>query len=238
MIRKACFIPFIVLFWFSSILSKNPPLTVAVLDFKDNSPMASEDMKPMQQGLANVMITTLSQIQGVKIVERSQLNSIFEEMSLGQSGMLDESSAQQVGNLLGAHYLVLGSFMKGFKNDIRIDCRIVRTETGITLKAEEVSGSLKDIIKLMSKLGEKVVKGLDIKMNSKEKDAIKMLDGKCSHEVVMEYFKALDLIEEKQYRKAVAMLADVINKCPEFKRAKIARQKMRASLKEKIQKRK
>ena len=138
-------------------------LTIAVLDFKDNSPFKSDELKPMEQGLADMMITTLSQVSALKIVERSDLSSLIEEMSLGQTGMIDESSAQQVGKLVGAQYMVLGSFMKGMKKDIRIDCRIVKTETGVTVKAEQVSGKLKEIINLTGKLGEKIIKNLDIK---------------------------------------------------------------------------
>lgn len=213
-------------------------LTIAVLDFKDNSPLSSEELKPMQQGLADMMITTLSQVEALKIVERSQLNAIMEEMALGQSGMIDESSAQRVGNLIGAHYLVLGSFMKGFKDDIRLDCRIVQTETAVTLKAEEASGDLEDILELMNKLGQKVIKNLDIKLNSKEKKSIQQLDKSCSYEVLMDYFRALNLIEKKQFREADQLLIDVIKECPKFKRAVIVRKKMHAHVKKLLQNRK
>ena len=206
---------------FKNSYSQQNQLTVAVLDFKDNSPFASDDLKPMQQGLANVMITTFSQVNGLKVVERSQLTAITEEMALGQSGMLDESSAQQVGKLLGAQYLVLGSFMKGMKKDIRIDCRIVRTETGVTVKAEEVTGKIKDIIKLMSKIGEKVVKNLDVKINKQDKKAIKSLDSNCSYDVVLVFFKALEYKDNKKYKKADELFSQVLKKCPKFKRAQI-----------------
>lgn len=228
-------VPFLIIIFSHLSIAQQKQLTIAVLDFHDNSPMKSEDMGPLQQGLASMMITTFSQVQILKVVERSQLNSIMEEMALGQSGVLDESSAQRVGLLLGAHYLVLGSFIKGFKDDIRIDCRIVRTETGVTVKAEEVSGKLKNLIRLMSKLGDKVVKDLDVKLSSKEKQAIKQLDSKCANDVLMDYFKAIELFNEQKYRKADGLLTAVIKKCPEFKRAIIVRRKLRTLVKQKIQ---
>ena len=221
---------------FSSIRARQ--LTIAVLDFKDNSPLSSEELKPMQQGLADMMITTLSQVGELKLVERSQLNTIMEEMALGQSGVIDESTAQQVGNIIGAHCLVLGSFMKGFKDDIRIDCRIVQTETAVTLKAEEVSGDLEDILELMNKLGQKVIKNLDIKLNSKEKKSIQQLEKSCSYEVLLNYFKALNLIEKKKFREADQLLIGVIKQCPKFKRAVIVRKKMHAYVKKLLQDRK
>jgi len=237
--RTSLLISAIVLIWLgivnvNAISADTEKLTIAVLDFKDNSPLSSEELKRMEQGLADMMITTLSQVGILKIVERRDLNVLMEEMALGQSGMLDESSAQKVGRLLGAHYLVLGSFMKGFKDDIRIDCRIVRTETGVTIKAEEASGKLKDILQLMSKLGEKVIKNLDVKLSSHEKQTIKDLNYGCSYDVLMEYFQALDLIEKEQYRQADSLLTKVIKECPQFKRADEVKKEMRATLKKKI----
>ncbi|MBD3287640.1 hypothetical protein GF337_02450 [candidate division KSB1 bacterium] len=213
-------------------------LTVAVLDFKDNSPLSSEELKPMQQGLADMMITTLSQVGALQIVERSQLDAIMEEMALAQSGMIDESTAQKVGNIVGAHYLVLGSFMKGFKDDIRIDCRIVQTETAVTLKAEEVSGDLEDILQLMNKLGRKVIENLDVKLNSKEKKSIEQLEKSCSYNVLRDYFKALNLIQKKKFRKADGLLGEVIRQCPDFRRAVIVRKQMRARVVKMLQERK
>ncbi len=230
--------PLIIVFtvlWMVTTL-QSAPITLAVLDFKDNSPFPSSELKPMEQGLATMMITTFSQINSVKVIERSQLRALFEEMALGQSGMIDEQSAQQVGKLSGAQYLVFGSFMKGMKNDIRIDVRIVRTETGVTLKAEEVSGKLKDILKLMSKLSDKVVKDLAIRLSGQDKRAMKDLDGSCSSDVVMQYFQAVHSIDQRQYRKADRMLAKIMSECPEFKRAAITRRQMRAQLKRELQK--
>jgi TolB-like protein len=214
--------------------SQTEKLTVAVLDFKDNSPLASEELKPLQQGLADVLITAFSEVEAFKIVERSKLSELLEEMALGQSGAIDEASAQKVGNLVGAQYIVLGSFMKGFKNDIRIDCRIVRIETGVLLKAEEVSGKIKDILDLMSKIGEKVVHDLDVKLNPQQREAIKRLNRACSYDVMMDYFKALNLMKAKNYRDADALLTKVIEECPEFRRAKIVQLELRASLRKKL----
>jgi TolB-like protein len=210
-------------------------LTLAVLDFKDNSPFPSADLKPMEQGLANMMITTFTQIGGIRVIERSQMQALFQEMALGQSGMLDEQTAQQVGKLSGAQFLVLGSFMKGMKDDIRIDVRIVKTETGVTLKAEESSGKLKDILKLVSRLEEKIVADLEIKIEAQEKNNLENLDGGCSQDLVMQYFKAVELIDAKQFRKADAALGEILKKCPEFKRAAITRHNMRLKLKEELQ---
>ena len=206
-------------------------LTLAVLDFQNNSLFSAEELQPLQQGLADMMITTLSQVSGVKVVERRQLKALLEEMALAQSGAVDAATAQQVGKLLGAQYLLLGSFMRGFKNDLRIDVRIVKTETGETIKAEEVTGKLVDVLKLARKLGEKVLKNLKIKLSGKEKKALKKVAVNCPFEVVMKYFQALDLIDRKDYRTAARLLDGVLRECPQFQRAAVVRKHLQDALK-------
>lgn len=46
--------------------------TLAVLDFQNNSFFGAEELHSLQPGLADMMITALSQVSGLKVVERRQ----------------------------------------------------------------------------------------------------------------------------------------------------------------------
>ena len=85
--------------------------TLAVLYFENNSLAKRDEMEPLRKGLADMFITEFSKIDQFKVVERSRLEQLIQEMQLGQSGMLDSRTAQQVGKLLGAQNLVFGSYM-------------------------------------------------------------------------------------------------------------------------------
>ena len=116
----------------------NAKRTIAVMYFQNNAMMNREAMAPLEKGLTDMLITELSKIEGLSVVERAQLQQLTREMGLGATGAIKPETAQQMGKLLGAETLLLGSFatdMSGKK--MRIDARIVETETGLTLKAEE-----------------------------------------------------------------------------------------------------
>jgi TolB-like protein len=48
---------------------------------------------------------------------------------------------------------------------MRVDLRIVETETGLTIKAEEVTGDSDNLFDIISELSEKINDGLHIKLS-------------------------------------------------------------------------
>jgi len=77
------------------------------------------------------------------------------------TGAVDERTALRVGKLLGANHLILGSFMK-FRNQVRVNARVVRTETGEITGTAKVTGNFEKIFELEERLvGEILSAGLE-----------------------------------------------------------------------------
>jgi TolB-like protein len=127
----------------------------------------SEEYDYLQNGIAQILTTTLAKSEQIQIVERNQLEKITNELALGMSGLLDAESAAKVGKVAGANYMVIGSFINLGKA-IRLDAKVVETETGIvvpgaTAKAKAstveeidyaIEGLAKDLLKNLT--GEEV----------------------------------------------------------------------------------
>lgn len=167
---KLFFNIFFVFFICINLNASSGKITLAVLDFDNNSIFDRDDYEPLKAGLAEMMISELSCIESIKIVERQKLHMIFNEFKMSQSGLTQENSIK-AGKMLGADYLVFGSFIVAHGAEIRVDTRIVDVETGLTVKAEEVTGKIKKILDLINKLGRKILKGIDaeITLNENEK---------------------------------------------------------------------
>lgn len=134
--------------------------TLAVLDFDNNSIADRERLEPLRKGLAQMFTSELGKVTALRLVERADLQRVVEEMKLAQAGMVDAATAQQVGKLLGAQNLVLGSFVMMGGGKIRLDVRIVHVETGRTVKAEEKTGKEGQLFDLVKDLNRKLVRDL------------------------------------------------------------------------------
>ena len=153
-----------IIIWSALALSQEKKVTLAVLDFENNSLADKEKMEPLSKGISSLIVSKMSSIESITFVERERLNDILKELKLEQSSSIDPSTAQQIGKLLGAQTLIVGSFMN-FPGDImRIDLRIIETETGLTLKAEEATGDTKNIFNIVDDLAAKVTSELGFEL--------------------------------------------------------------------------
>lgn len=101
--------------------------TVAVANFRINSPNGRLDY--LAEGLASTMAVKLANAPGVVVVERSRLNEALAELRLGISGVLDATTASQLGRQVGAQQVVLGELVD-YNGLLQLSVRVVDVETG------------------------------------------------------------------------------------------------------------
>lgn len=124
------------------------PHTVAVLYFENGGGGAYDALKV---GLAQLLINDLVATDGVKVVERTDIQKILDELELGHSGVADPDTAAKVGKLLGAEWLVLGTYFE-MGGVLFVQSRIVRVETGEILAAHALQDEPADFLVLQQAL--------------------------------------------------------------------------------------
>ena len=195
--------------------------TVAILDFDNNSIDDAERLNNLGKGLSDILITNLSSASELRVVERENIQFIMDEIRLNDStiagkSLTDKQYAVRIGKLLGAQSVIFGSFMKLGKQ-LRIDVRLVKTETGEILKTSYVSGKDNKILELSQKLALKLCEELEIEGSKKE---IPKPTSDIPLEAGMAYSEALSKLDEERYCEALEMLTRAIAIAPGFDRAK------------------
>ena len=125
------------------------PASVAVLDFSNLQ--RDPQFSGFQTGIADAFTASFAASKRFRVVERTQLEKVMSELRLNRSEAVDARTAQQVGRLIGARYLVLGSFQV-FQGDIMINARLLRTETGEVIGADKITGRTTAALTLPDKL--------------------------------------------------------------------------------------
>ena len=131
--------------------------TVAVLYFSTST--TSEKLKGLEVGLAQMLITDLSGKGEFDVVEREKLQAILDELELGHNGIADPASAAKIGKLLGARYMLMGSYME-IMNTLRVDARLVEVETSKIVGAHGVNGAPEAFMSMEAELAEFALKTL------------------------------------------------------------------------------
>ena len=122
---------------------KDRGISVAVWDLDDLSP--SSAVRPhLGEIFSSQIIETLKKKGEYTVVERERLLLALEELRLGTTKLVDETTRLKLGKMLGARLMVFGGYQI-IGNQIRIDLRMVEVETGKIKKAAEKTTSAIDL---------------------------------------------------------------------------------------------
>lgn len=124
---------------------------VAVLPFENGGSYGRdrEDLEALRRGIAGILISELAARPAIRLVDRAETQRLLDEQNLAASGRVDAATAARVGRLVGARYMIAGTFLDLY-GDFRIDARIIDVETGEIVNVVRSDPSLKDRRQLYS----------------------------------------------------------------------------------------
>ena len=203
--------------------------TVAVLYFDYAG--KDEQMAVLRKGLAQMLISDLSALDQVRIVERERLQEVLDEIKLGGTAKIDPASAARAGKLLGARFMVLGSYFD-LMGALRADARLVEVETGRVIRSTGANGKPDDFLTVEQKLGDELTKMLTTQLPPRAADAgrVKAPDDKprvaapkkpaqLKTKTAVQYAKALDAMDKGNKAAAKEALQTVVKEQPDFRLA-------------------
>ncbi|MDH5760339.1 MAG: FlgO family outer membrane protein [Gemmatimonadota bacterium] len=102
--------------------------TVAVLDFTGFMMGEAGNSVNLGKAVSAMLITEFSERPGMRVIERARLQDLLTEQKLALSGRIAEGSAVEVGQMLGAQYVLHGQ-VTNIADRLRLDIRAVDVET-------------------------------------------------------------------------------------------------------------
>ena len=129
---------------------------IAVLDFQ----MQGKEYQDNDMGsiVAEWLITALVKEGRFDVVERRLLQKVLSEHQLAMSGVVDDNSVSQLGQLLGVKIIISGAVLH-FQNIIEANARIIDVSTGSIIAAESVkSSSAAGLEDLVVQMARKIIK--------------------------------------------------------------------------------
>jgi tetratricopeptide (TPR) repeat protein len=197
--------------------------TVAVLPFENLNRDSTYDV--LSRGMCESLIEGLSSIQSLTLVERGQVEKALKEQALGLTGVIDEKTAPKTGQLLGAKYLVMGSYQV-LGNQVKITARFVNVKTGEIDQGKivTVTGKYPDeVFDLQTQIASKLVTSFNVAATKAEidkmADIMKNPGNYTAYELYMKGRNADLLGTEAGYQAAVAFFRKAIELNPDYAKA-------------------
>jgi tetratricopeptide (TPR) repeat protein len=197
--------------------AKVSPQAVAILPFSVQG--AEPQLEPLGKGLAEMLITDLSQIQALKLVERIRVQSLFDEMELGQTGLVEESKAAQFGKLLSAGRVVRGDLSMAQKDKLRLEAVTLNAVQNQVSKPVSVSDAFNNLFRVEKDLAFKVLNLMGVDPTPQERQRILRVPTK-NLQAFIAYCNGLDLEDRGEYKKASAQYQKALQLDPNYSTAK------------------
>jgi TolB-like protein len=144
------------------------PNTLAVLYFHNKTGWSKLDL--LQKGVTLMLITDLSKIKEIKVLERVKIQALVEELDLGVSGVVEAKTAPRVGRLLGAQHLVGGDIVKGKMEDFQLKSDLLKVPTERVFGQAMVEGKLlSDLFRMEKDLLFEIIRLLSIEISPKQR---------------------------------------------------------------------
>ena len=194
------------------------PHSLAVLYFSNL--MKIPELNPLQKGITDMIITDLSQVHSLQIVERARLQALMQEIGLGQTGLVDPATAPKVGKLLGVSTLVNGAFLTLSGQKIQLEYAISRAANARVENNGKISGSLRQIFKIEKNLVFDVIGDMGIQLTEQERKAIQKIPTENLMAFIA-YSKALDYEDQGKFDLAKQQYQKAVRLDPHFEKAQI-----------------
>lgn len=202
---------------------------IAVFPFSSGGSygQGKEDFAALERGIAGMMISELSQNPAARLVERQEIQRLVDEQNLGAQGRIDPQTAAKIGKLVGARYVVLGSFID-FYGDFRVDVRLVNAETSEIIQTEQDRMQRDHLFDLIRNIATRLMK--DANLPALQRQASDQRMGRqIPTEALTYYARALLAQDHGQKEKAVELFDRALAIFPDYAEAQEGKQKVQRS---------
>ena len=200
--------------------------TLAIMDFTNSSIDESQRWEGLSQGLPSLALGVLNNGTDLKVVERERIDWLLKEIKLQrQSDVVDQSTAVRVGKLLGVNAVIFGNYIV-FNDEMVINARVVKVETGEILLGDQVKGEAENFFDLVQDLSEKIVRSLNTELERADTD----MEQTNSLDAMMAYSDGLGEMEDGNYQAAYEKFLEALEYDPNFQRAERKAKSLRPML--------
>lgn len=190
--------------------------TVAVLDFTGFMLGEAGNSINLGKAVSAMLITEFSGRDGMHVIERARLNELLTEQKLALSGRVEESSAVEVGKLLGAQYVFHGQ-VASIANNLRLDIRAVDVETSEVVAVLKKIDKTPELLSVIVWVADEFSKELDLTPPS-SRPAIEPIPVRAT----IEFSRAVDFEDKGDVEKAVEHYQKALDVYPNHRDAQRA----------------
>ncbi|MFC1584922.1 CsgG/HfaB family protein [Fibrobacterota bacterium] len=190
--------------------------TLAVLHFYKVT--GDDKYAPLEKALADMVITDLSQVDALTLVERERLGALSKELDFNTADAHSKPNQTKMASMVNTNKIVTGRYAVGSGGEMSIESSLLRTDTDEEKAMGEVSGSVEEFFKLEKKLVFSILENMGIVISDDERLKIEVIQTE-NLLALLAYGKGLDASDNGDHKSAAKAFSKAAEIDPGFKQA-------------------
>lgn len=155
-----------------SLLAATPPQpnTVAVMPFRYTG--SDSTLRPLERGLAALVVTDLSKVGQLRLVERDRMQALLDELQLAEGTRVDPATGARSGRLVSAGQVVQGQFQEVPTANFRVDASVVRTTDARVAATGSDADALRALFDIEKRVVFQLIERMGITLTPAERTAV------------------------------------------------------------------
>lgn len=153
-------------------LSQTPPEsnTIAVFPFRYMG--TNEEMRPLERGIAQLIVADLGKVHALKLLEREQVQALVDEMRLAETGRVDPATGARSGRLLRAQNVVQGSIQEPAADQVQLDASAINSVNASVAASGSAGGAMDQLLDAQKQVVFQLLDRLGVQVTPAERSAL------------------------------------------------------------------
>ena len=148
-----------------------PENTIAVFPFRYRG--ANEELRPLERGLSHLVMTDLSKVSRLRLLERERVQVLIDEMKLADSGRVEPATGARSGRMLRAASVVQGSLQEEpGQARLRLDANVVNASSSTVTATGAATDRLQQLFEVEKQVVLQLLERMGINLTPAERRAI------------------------------------------------------------------
>jgi len=195
-------------------------LVIAALPFANNV-VGDEHatLNPLVSGVPELVLIELARSPSVRTVEPARLRRVLSSQKLDPQGRIDDEGASHVGRILGAQWVIRGTFTTDGRGAIRIAALVVDVGTAQVQHSATAEGKQANLAALIGQIAEKLGRDMHLPELTNDGRRVRALTQKASYQTTLSFARAIEARDAGRVQQAVTMLQQLLSDVPEYEPA-------------------
>ncbi len=176
-------------------------------------------LNPLISGVPELILIELSRNPALRTVEPARLRRVLASQKVDAQGRIDDEAASHAGRILGAQWMIRGTFTGDGHGTIRIAAYVVDVATAQVEHTASAEGKQANLASLIGQLSEHLSHDMHLAELPKDGKRAHELTQKASYQTTLLFARAIEARDAGRVQQAITMLQQLLADSPEYEPA-------------------